>query len=138
MCGLIDSSGSNLDILSQATDYLSRRGPDHSEVFLDHEAGVGLGHRRLSIRDLLPHGHQPMVSQDGAALLVFSGEIYDFVSCGQNRLRILLNVITITGITDHDPGTGDHVQRNTHDDLDTPLVMTFDYACTDSKPMVCT
>jgi asparagine synthase (glutamine-hydrolysing) len=45
---------------------------------LDAEAGVALGHRRLSILDLSALGHQPMRSDDGRYLMVFNGEIYNF------------------------------------------------------------
>ena len=46
-------------------DTLSHRGPDDAGVWADREAGILLGHRRLSILDLSPCGHQPMASQDG-------------------------------------------------------------------------
>jgi asparagine synthase (glutamine-hydrolysing) len=40
---------------------------------------LGLLHRRLSIVDLSPSGHQPMCGADGASWIVFNGEVYDFV-----------------------------------------------------------
>ena len=39
---------------------------------------VGLGHRRLSILDLSPYGHQPMASSDQRYWIIFNGEIYNF------------------------------------------------------------
>ena len=54
------------------------RGPDDEGEFYDAAKGVGLAHRRLSILDLSPTGHQPMISEDGAVVLVFNGEIYNF------------------------------------------------------------
>ena len=49
-------------LIRNMTDTMVHRGPDSSGTWLDAERGVALGHRRLSIRDLSPAGHQPMVS----------------------------------------------------------------------------
>ena len=54
------------------------RGPDDAGEWADPEAGVALGHRRLSIIDLSPHGRQPMVSAGGALVIAYNGEIYNF------------------------------------------------------------
>lgn len=77
MCGIVGISGGGLERLAAANDRLTHRGPDDCGVFTDQIAGVGLGHRRLSIVDLSPLGHQPMHSADGAVVLVFNGEIYN-------------------------------------------------------------
>ena len=66
---------------------MSHRGPDDSGTFEDPEHMVGLVHTRLSILDLSPSGHQPMISKDGRVALVFNGEIYNF-----NELRADLEV----------------------------------------------
>ncbi len=65
-------------VLRSMTDALVHRGPDDSGAWLDPEVGIALGHRRLSILDLSPLGHQPMRSEDGRFQMVFNGEIYNF------------------------------------------------------------
>lgn len=59
------------------TDAIIYRGPDSSGLWVDANAGVALGHRRLSIVDLSPAGHQPMTSASGRYVFVFNGEIYN-------------------------------------------------------------
>ncbi|HEX8692864.1 MAG TPA: asparagine synthase (glutamine-hydrolyzing) [Longimicrobium sp.] len=56
---------------------LAHRGPDDHGTWADAEAGVALAHRRLSVVDLSPLGHQPMRSACGRWVLTYNGEIYD-------------------------------------------------------------
>lgn len=65
------------DILKRMTDQLASRGPDAHGAWIDAEAGVALGHRRLSIMDLSDAGAQPMRSASGRYMLSFNGEIYN-------------------------------------------------------------
>lgn len=58
-------------------DAIAHRGPDDFGAWADAAAGLVLSHRRLSIVDLSPEGHQPMVSADGRWVIAFNGEIYD-------------------------------------------------------------
>ncbi|MEM7712837.1 MAG: asparagine synthase (glutamine-hydrolyzing) [Cyanobacteria bacterium P01_A01_bin.68] len=66
-------------IVRQMSNTLTHRGPDDSGTWIDGEAGVALGHRRLAIIDLSPGGHQPMLSGDNRYAIVFNGEIYNFL-----------------------------------------------------------
>ncbi len=79
MCGIIGFSGSfDAARLRHASGLQGHRGPDSSGEFIDAEAGLGLGHVRLSILELSVLGNQPMSSPDGSVVLVFNGEIYNF------------------------------------------------------------
>src|SRR5690348_3479841 len=84
MCGIAGlfsatESENNLhDHTEKMLSALVHRGPDDQGLWLDKERGIALGHRRLSILDLSPLGHQPMRSQNGELSLVFNGEIYNF------------------------------------------------------------
>ena len=82
IAGLFDpggiEDGAARAILTGMTDALRHRGPDDAGAWVDPLAGVALGHRRLSILDLSPLGHQPMHSADGRFVITFNGEIYNF------------------------------------------------------------
>lgn len=81
MCGLVGlvgpADGRLADELDRMSAAVAHRGPDDRGRWLDSEGGVGLAHRRLSIVDLSPAGHQPMTSADGRWVVVLNGEIYD-------------------------------------------------------------
>jgi asparagine synthase (glutamine-hydrolysing) len=79
--GLEYDSSENLFRLKKSLDTLSRRGPDDQgiEGFEFHACRLELGHTRLSIQDLTEAGHQPMKSVNGRYVIVFNGEIYNFV-----------------------------------------------------------
>ena len=66
------------DIVLGMANRLHHRGPDDSGTWVEAAAGIALGHRRLSILDLSPLGHQPMHSASGHYVLSFNGEIYNF------------------------------------------------------------
>src|SRR5688500_8385966 len=63
--------------IRQMCDWIRHRGPDDEGTLVDGEAGFG--HRRLSIIDLSPGGHQPMVSRSGRYWIDFNGEIYNYL-----------------------------------------------------------
>ena len=64
-------------IVRKSAENLSHRGPDDGGTWVDGDAGIALGHRRLSILDLSPAGHQPMISASGRYVIAFNGEIYN-------------------------------------------------------------
>lgn len=83
IAGILDRRG-NISLcdlrtaLERMTAALSHRGPDDEGLWIDDQLPVALGHRRLSILDLSPSGHQPMLSRTGRYVITFNGEIYNF------------------------------------------------------------
>jgi asparagine synthase (glutamine-hydrolysing) len=82
MCGIAGkfnfdaSSPIDRGCVAAMTDAVAHRGPDEDGFYF--AAGLGLGHRRLSIIDL-SSGQQPMTNEDGSICVVFNGEIYNFM-----------------------------------------------------------
>lgn len=66
----------------KSLDYLT-----HVKKVSDHNFPIGMSHRRLSIIDLSPMGHQPMTEQEGDIAIVFNGEIYNYIEL-RNELQI--------------------------------------------------
>jgi len=60
-------------------DAMLRGGPDSAGVYIDEDARLAFGHRRLSLIDLSEGGHQPMKDDSGDIVLLFNGEIYNFL-----------------------------------------------------------
>ena len=65
------------EVARRMGEAITHRGPDDAGVWVDEAAGIALSHRRLSILDLSPAGHQPMASPTGRYVIVFNGEIYN-------------------------------------------------------------
>jgi asparagine synthase (glutamine-hydrolysing) len=80
MCGIAGFISPNLnqDHLHRITGILQHRGPDAEGFYYDAAAGIGLGHRRLSIIDLSEAANQPFYSHDGRYVMVFNGEVFNY------------------------------------------------------------
>ncbi len=83
ICGFIDVDrrrppGDLESTVERMAATLAHRGPDDRGAWVDAEAGVALGHRRLAIIDPGPGGRQPMTSSCGRWVIVFNGEIYNY------------------------------------------------------------
>src|SRR5215213_4076936 len=82
MCGIVGVASvrpvADRARLARMRDQMRHRGPDDAGEWWDESGRVGLGHRRLSILDLSPAGHQPMAGASGRTRVVFNGEVYNF------------------------------------------------------------
>lgn len=93
MCGITGFIGNvpySAKVAQHMAMMISHRGPDDEGIWVDEEIGVALAHRRLSIIDISPAGHQPMISQCGRYVIVFNGEIYN-----HRELRVLLEKLGV-------------------------------------------
>src|SRR5690606_4486435 len=89
MCGIVGIVQFNQESpressLREMMHQIKHRGPNDDGVFV--EDAIGLGFVRLSIIDLSPDGHQPMVSMDERYVLVFNGEIFNYLEL-RNELQ---------------------------------------------------
>jgi asparagine synthase (glutamine-hydrolysing) len=77
--GMLCREGASGDgaALERMREAIAHRGPDDAGAYRSPDGRVLLGHRRLSIVDLSPAGHQPMSNEDGTVWLTFNGEIYN-------------------------------------------------------------
>ena len=85
MCGFIGFTGETehrKEVIRSMADKIIHRGPDMEGYYVSEDMGrdsVTLGFRRLSIIDLAD-GAQPMYNEDGSVVIVFNGEIYNFMT----------------------------------------------------------
>ena len=78
MCGIAGIiNGGNAQLLARMSDAIVHRGPDDAGLQWFADSSSGLAHRRLSIIDLTPAGHQPMCNETGDLWIAFNGEIYN-------------------------------------------------------------
>src|SRR5213076_2630480 len=74
------------ELLVRMTRLLEHRGPDDEGFYV--EGPIGLGHRRLSIVDLTPSGHQPMPNTDHTSWITYNGEFYNHTSFRRRLLSL--------------------------------------------------
>ena len=88
ICGLINFDKKPVDssVLKKINDTLSHRGPDDEGFYI--EKNIGLAQRRLSILDLSPLGHQPMFYDGKNLVIVFNGEIYNYIEVREELLKL--------------------------------------------------
>ncbi len=104
MCGIVglwhqnlsSNRQDSLELITRMSDSIRHRGPDDAGHWCEPSAGLSLGHRRLSIIDLSLHGRQPMTSACGRFVIVFNGEIYNFLELREE----LDNVVDWRGLSD--------------------------------------
>ncbi len=82
MCGIVGKLNFNQEkvpraLIEKMNQEIVHRGPDDGGIYIDNN--IGLGHRRLAIVDLSPTGHQPMFNEDKSVVLIYNGEIYNFL-----------------------------------------------------------
>ncbi len=82
ICGYISKKRISDEQLSVMRDTMAHRGPNDVGIYQASVGDwyIGFAHRRLSIFDLSDKGHQPMASEDGRYIIVFNGEIYNYVA----------------------------------------------------------
>lgn len=102
MCGIAAIIGLNgyqpeQRRLEQMANSIRHRGPDDEGYYLNGR--VGFAFRRLSILDLTPEGHQPMVSHNGRYVIIFNGEIYNYLEI-REELRTKGHCFRSTGDTE--------------------------------------
>ena len=84
MCGItgiwnFNDQAISKPMLEHFTNSLTHRGPDGNGFYIDKDANLGFGHRRLAIIDTTDTGHQPMSYGNGRYWITFNGEIYNFL-----------------------------------------------------------
>ncbi len=70
------------------TNAIKHRGPDGDGVYVNADATLALGHRRLSFLDLSTAGKQPMTNEDGTLWVTYNGEIYNYVELKAELVKL--------------------------------------------------
>jgi len=88
ICGIVNVDRSDLvdpNLVERMTMVLVHRGPDDDGYFV--EGNAGFGHRRLSIIDL-GGGKQPIFNEDESIVIVFNGEIYNYIDLTAELIQL--------------------------------------------------
>jgi len=88
MCGIsgiwnLNSRPVAKKTIERFNNTLAHRGPDGFGIYTDDRVGLALGHRRLSILDLSEAGKQPMASPSGRYIIIYNGEVFNFLELRQ-------------------------------------------------------
>lgn len=88
MCGIVGFTNKISypeRVLGEMMDLIKHRGPDASGKYIDDS--IALGHRRLSIIDISSQGDQPIFNEDGSLVIVFNGEIYNYMDIREKLIN---------------------------------------------------
>ncbi len=85
----------NEQLAQTMAEKIQSRGPDSHGIWISQEHGVALAHRRLSIVDLSPAGHQPMTSHSGRYVMIYNGEVFNGA-----EIKVSLSNIDFKGHSD--------------------------------------
>ncbi|OGQ87749.1 MAG: asparagine synthase (glutamine-hydrolyzing) [Deltaproteobacteria bacterium RIFOXYD12_FULL_56_24] len=125
MCGIAGYWGgmeraTALELVARMANVIAHRGPDDAGVWVDDATGLALAHRRLSILDLSPAGHQPMVSASGRYVIAFNGEIYNHLDLREALEKRALSPSLPLTLALSPEGRGEYGWRG-HSDTETLL-----------------
>ncbi|MFK5893270.1 MAG: asparagine synthase (glutamine-hydrolyzing) [Pseudomonadota bacterium] len=104
MCGIVGVIQKNKPVdesmLCAMRDTFAYRGPDDKGIWIDDLNNFGFGHRRLSIIDPTPDGHQPMLDEETGNVIVFNGEVYNYLEIKEqlSKLGIVFKTHTDTEV----------------------------------------
>jgi asparagine synthase (glutamine-hydrolysing) len=94
MCGIVgiyeygvNAPNVNESLIISMRDRMTHRGPDDAGAYITEDRRLGFGHRRLSIVDLSPAGHNPMPNEDETVWITFNGEIYNHENLRKDLIK---------------------------------------------------
>ena len=97
ICGIIyknEAFEASAQAVMPMMEQMKHRGPDDSGIYCNKN--LALGFVRLSIIDLSKAGHQPMLSEDENYVLVFNGEIFNYIELREELVKLGVSFISKT------------------------------------------